>query len=234
MKRSPMRAVLTAFSFLFLLAIIAGPALAQGGGGDGLLQPATPSVLGTPLTETAPAPETPQASPPTSPDGATQAPTADLKLETGKVPGESTAIPPDEIPEIILKEMQQVEKNCSANVMYAAFHDCRCIAVKFLDARIKSNPETSGSDRVFQSIQTECPDEPGIAGFVYKSCADVMRYARPKDFEKFCKCSANQVARNYSQRPRMNMRYIDNLRKSAFVSCGIAENPAYNSPYLQK
>lgn len=229
-----MRAALTALSLLFLLPIIAaGPALAQGGS-NGLLRPSAPSVLGTPLTETAPAPESLQASPQTPPDGVKQVPTADLKLETGKVPGESAAIPPDEIPEIILKEMQQIEKNCNANVMYAAFHDCRCIAVKFLDARIKSDPETSGSDRVFQSIQTECPDEPGIAGFVYKSCADVMRYARPKDFEKFCKCSANQVARNYTQRPRMNMRYIDNLRKSAFVSCGIAENPAYNSPYLQE
>lgn len=224
-----MRAVLTAFSFLFLLPIVAGPALAQGGSGS-LLQPSAPSVLGAPLTETAPAPETLQ----TPPEGAKQPSPADLKLETGKIPGESTTIAPDEIPEIILKEMQQIEKNCNANVMYAAFHDCRCIAVKFLDARIKSNPETSGSDRVFQSIQNECPDEPGIAGFVYKSCADVMRYARPKDFEKFCKCSANQVARNYSQRPRMNMRYIDNLRKSAFVSCGIAEDPAYNSPYLQE
>jgi hypothetical protein len=156
-----------------------------------------------------------------------------LNLQTEPPKSASQAIDPADIPDILLAEMADVENNCNANAMYSAFHDCRCIAVKFLDARLKSDPDRS-KDIVFNAISNQCPNPPGIAGYIYKSCADVMKNERPKDFDKFCSCSANQVAEAYAKTPMMNVRYIDGLRKNAFISCGIGSNPAYNSPYLQK
>ena len=131
-----------------------------------------------------------------------------------------------------MAEMNEIESNCNANFMYSAFHDCRCIAVKFLDARLESDPNRS-KDLVFNAVSNQCPNTPGIAGYIYKSCADVLKNERP-DHEKLCECAANQVATGYTQNPIMNIRHIDNLRKRALVDCGIGNNPAYNSPYLQK
>jgi hypothetical protein len=156
-----------------------------------------------------------------------------LDLQTKDPHSGAGAIDPADIPDILMAEMKEVENNCAANTTYSSFHDCRCIAVKFLDARLKSDPERS-KDVAFNSISSECPNTPGIAGYVYKGCADVMKNGRPNDFDKFCSCAANQVAEAYTKAPMMSMRYIDNLRKRAFINCGIGNNPGYNSPYLQK
>jgi len=156
------------------------------------------------------------------------APIPDLKLETESGPSAGTSIDPKDIPDILMKEVEEIERNCNYNTLYASYHDCRCIAVKFLDARLNSNPEGS-RDAIYQRVANECPNEPGIAGYIYKGCVDVMQYARPKDFDTFCTCAANSVARNYTSRPAMNMRYIDNLRKKAFISCGIGEQPEYQT-----
>ena len=154
-----------------------------------------------------------------------------LNLETPDTgTGKSSAIDPKDIPEILMREVNEIEKSCNYNTLYAAYHDCRCIAVKFLDARLNSDPDRS-RDAIYQKVSSECPNEPGIAGFIYKGCTEVMQYARPKDFDKFCSCSANDVARSYTARPNMNMRYIEGLRKRAYIRCGVAEQPDYNSPY---
>ncbi len=156
-----------------------------------------------------------------------------LNLQTEDSDAGNKSIDPEDIPDILLAEMKEVESNCNANATYSSFHDCRCIAVKFLDSRIKSDPERS-KDVAFNDVSSQCPNAPGIAGYIYKSCADVMKTGRPKDFDKFCSCAANQVAEIYTKAPMMNMRYIDNLRKRALIDCGIRNNPGYNSPYLEK
>lgn len=159
-----------------------------------------------------------------------------LRLET---PDTGTAAapatpPPEDIPQILLDEMAEMERYCNNNTYYAAYHDCRCVAIKFLDARMASSPETS-RDRIFQSVSSECPNEEGIAGLVFQSCSDIMRNLRPNDFERFCTCTANDVATSYAARPSMNMRYIQDLRKRAMLRCGVANNPAINnSPYLNR
>lgn len=147
--------------------------------------------------------------------------------------GESSMISPTDIPAPLLEEMNTIERQCVNNTLYAAYHDCRCIAIKFLDARLKSDPVKNTMDSIFQRVANECPNTPGIAGYIYSSCIDVMQYARPEDYQKFCTCTANQVAENYTARPNMNMRYISQLRSKAFTSCGIAQNATTNSPYLE-
>lgn len=145
-----------------------------------------------------------------------------------------SALDPSEIPEIVLQEAYAVEKSCENNYFYSSFHDCRCVAVKFMDARLKSDPSRS-KDQVLSSIANQCADEVRVAGFVYHGCEGFMKFNRPNDFESFCTCSANTVAREYARNPMLNMRYIENLRKNAYVQCGISTNinQLPQSPYDQ-
>ena len=192
------------FSFLTFLFVMPFSASAQPAQ-DGFLAPAAPSETGSPDL---------------------------LDLQTRPPEAASSTVNPADIPDVLMAEMNEIESNCNANYMYSAFHDCRCIAVKFLDARLKSDPNRS-KDLVFTAVSNQCPNTPGIAGYIYKSCTDVMKNERP-DYNQLCECAANQVAASYTLNPVMNIRHIDNLRKRALVDCGIGNNPAYNSPYLQK
>ena len=129
-------------------------------------------------------------------------------------------VPPDEIPEILLMEMDTIVRNCRANYTYNNFHDCECLGVKFVDARLKSDPEVS-KETIFTQIGNECPSEERIAGFVYNGCMAFMESVRPDDFKEYCECTANAMALSYTRRPILNVGYIDNLRRGAYYSCGI-------------
>lgn len=203
-----------------------------------LLKPATPSLTATttpattapaqPATQTAPQDAVGEtgnidkAVPPAQPgDG--------LKLTTK--PSGPPELAPKDIPDVLMKEMQDVQSSCEKNYFYSSFHDCKCISVKFLDARLKSDPNTS-KDRVFNSIAGQCVDEPAIAGYIYKSCGDYMQHVR-KDYVEFCKCTANNVAETYHKAPVMSLRYIESLRRNAFIACGISnkvEKPDRGTP----
>lgn len=209
MSAPPLRSFLFAAVVAFCLS---APALAQDG--DGL------------LPRERPAPEMLEPAKPELDVKKPGSPLPDLNLETKSTGGPGASIDPSQIPDILLKEVEEIQKNCTYNTFYAAFHDCRCVAVKFLDARLNSDPEGS-RDAIYQRVANECPNEPGIAGHIFTGCVDVMQYARPKDFDKFCTCAANDVARSYTNQPVMNMRYIEDLRKRAFVRCGIAEQQEY-------
>lgn len=193
-----------------------------------ILKPATPSL-------TAPAGTTPAApeatgTPATAP-GATQqpqtatssmpaAPIGDgLKLSTK--PSGPEAVPPKDIPDVLMAEMKDVESSCEKNYFYSSFHDCKCIAVKFIDARMKSDPSTT-KDRVFNSISNECVDEAGVAGYIYRSCGDYMQHKRT-DYVDFCKCTANKVAASFAKTPVMSLRVVESLRRQAFIDCGIRD-----------
>lgn len=192
-----------------------------------VLKPNTPSLTSTTTTtETvvtpAPTAANPGTLPPATPGSALTSKPADTLLlsTTPAIP----AMDPKDIPDIVMKEMQEIQKNCERNYFYSSFHDCKCVAVKFLDARMKSDPDVP-KERIFTQIAGQCVDEPSIAGYIYKSCADYMQHTRPSDYVSFCRCSANDVAKSYTKAPVMNLRYIEGLRRNAFVKCGIGNNP---------
>jgi hypothetical protein len=209
----------------------AGPARAEE-----LLAPNKPLLgasSGTP-TETTAATTTPSPEPSAVPSQnpilpANPSPTGSLNLATPNQPQGAAGIDPKDIPEILLTEMKEIERNCTNNHFYSSFHDCKCITVKFLDARLKSDPDVP-KERIFNDVAGQCPDEAGIAGYIYKSCAAYMDTVR-KDYVSFCTCTANDVAKAYTRTPVMNLRYIEMLRRNAFTNCGIANNPDYVSPY---
>lgn len=215
---------------------LAGLATAHAQSKGTILAPAAPSL-------TAPATSTTATTTSTTPSAATDTlngidstgqktaplPTQGLNLGT-KDTAHPPSIDPKDIPQVLMDEMKEVETNCKNNFFFSSFHDCRCIGVKFLDARLKTDPNTP-KERVLESVAVQCTDEASIAGFVYKSCSDYMKNTR-KDYVQFCKCSANNVATTYAKTPVMNLRYIEGLRRNAFIACGIRNNPdAVMSPY---
>lgn len=135
---------------------------------------------------------------------------------------------PEDIPEIVWQEMLDVEETCRQNGFYSSFHDCRCIAIKFLDARLRNDPGRS-KDSIFNFVSRECPDEVAIAGFIYSGCSDFMKQRAPTKFSEFCTCTANNVARIYKQNPMPNMRHIENIQREAYVECGIANTRETNN-----
>jgi len=203
------------FAFFLLFVASAAPAWAQD-----VLQPAERPDWTAPLPQTA--------------DGAMQQDTIDAPQTVPVVPQNLSRFDPahadfdpaaldlSEIPDVILKEMDQIQKNCQENYFYSNFHDCRCIAIKFLDARIKSNPVRS-KESVLNTVQNQCADEVAVAGFIYRGCSSYLSYKAPEDFEGVCSCAANDVARQYVRAPFANMRYIENLRRDAYVECGLGE-----------
>lgn len=197
-------------AFILLLAASPMTGMAQ----DGVLAPAERPIWDIPT----PVQDAPPSSIPAEPEPEPE------PVQTS-LPGPAPAFDPSaldlsEVPEIVLRDMDQVVRNCRANYIYSRFHDCECIGVKFLDARLAGDPGRS-RDAIFQSVSNECPDELEIAGFIYTSCSDFMRTRRPDDFESFCTCAANAVATRYTRAPRANMRYIENIRKQAYLDCGL-------------
>jgi hypothetical protein len=193
-----------------------------------ILKPSTPSLTAPAATTPAPADTTAPATtvtPAATTDKTAQTPAAPLQpgdgLKLSNKPEGPAPIAPEKIPDVLMAEMKEVQSSCEKNYFYSSFHDCKCISVKFLDARLKSDPNTS-KDRVFNSVAGQCVDEPAIAGYVYKSCGDYMQHVR-KDYVDFCKCSANKVAETYAKAPVMSLRYIESLRRNAFIDCGIRD-----------
>lgn len=203
-------------AFVLLLAVAPMTAIAQ----DGVLAPAERPVWDIP----APARDDPPSAITATPEPES-APAPASTPAQAILPGPAPTFDPSaldlsEVPEIVLRDMDQVVKNCRANYIYSRFHDCECIGVKFLDARLANDP-TRGRDAIFNSVANECPNELEIAGFIYTSCSDFMRNRRPDSFESFCTCAANAVATRYTRAPRANTRYIENLRKQAYLDCGL-------------
>jgi hypothetical protein len=208
-----------------MLALCGHPVLAQ----DGALSAPTADTLLSPAT-----PEAPSAVPSTldtmnAPYDPIKLPES-LSLGSGPRREQSDVkeIDPKDIPDILLEEMKEIERRCESNYFYSSFHDCRCIAVKFLDERMKSDPDIA-QFIIFRRVNAQCPDKPAIAGFVYRSCYDMMKRDRP-DFVNFCECVAKDMTEKYAERPLVNMSYIEGLRKDAFRGCGSLQNNTYRIP----
>jgi hypothetical protein len=199
---------------------------------DGTLSAPSSDIL---LAPTSPAAIEPESPVPTTQD--TMNEPYDRKklpdsLTSGDGPRRETAdiknINPEDIPQILLDEMKEIEQNCEGNYFYSSFHDCRCVAVRFLDERLKSDPETP-QFIIFKRVNAQCPDKTAIAGFVYRSCYDMAKIDRP-DYIDFCECVAKEMTEAYAKRPMVNMSYIQDLRKTAFRSCGSMQNNSYRVP----
>lgn len=138
-------------------------------------------------------------------------------------------VPPEDIPDILMAEFVDVQTNCENNYYYSSFHDCRCVAVQYLEARMKGDPSLS-RDQVFKQVAAKCPDKVAIAGFIYPACYDLMKTQSPDNYRSLCECTAREVAEKYTQRPIVSLSYIESLRRNAFLTCGLGDKPVYRVP----
>lgn len=125
---------------------------------------------------------------------------------------------PEDIKTEILEEVQTTYNDCARNEEYSIFHDCECISVKFLDARVLAGPEVP-HNRIYQNIMQECVNDAGVAGFSYDSCASVMKYDRLDDLDKYCSCYANEVAKIYAKNPNTSTAYINDIGVKSYLKC---------------
>lgn len=132
--------------------------------------------------------------------------------------------PSESIDPAYLDEMDRIYNTCAGSSLYSTYYDCRCQAVKFLDARIKRGPNPP-TEYILSDINTECANVAGLAGYAYELCTGKLSLLNYKDkaFAPFCECFANAYARSYAKAPRLSSRHVQLLQKKAYQTCGFGE-----------
>lgn len=129
---------------------------------------------------------------------------------------------PEDIRTELMNETVQEYEKCSLKGIYSHFHDCQCVAVKYLDERIKRGPEVA-SELIMMDIQTQCPDAASIAGYQYVQCEDLFAFDVIGNLDKFCACYANNIAKAYTKKPSSHSTYVTMLAANAMNECGYGE-----------
>lgn len=131
---------------------------------------------------------------------------------------------PRDIQDEILLEADRVFNNCSINLIMSKYQDCECMALKYIDARVRVGPDRKYDD-VINDVARECPNVAGIAGSIYVECFDIpdIYVLSDKEQQEFCACYANETANNYTRNPFNSYRYQMNIRKGALLHCGFLD-----------
>jgi hypothetical protein len=122
------------------------------------------------------------------------------------------------------EEAMYVYEQCSKDHYKSTYRDCECVAGSF--RRERDNEKLAPQDYILRNIYSknnqQCINSPAIAASNYDFCIETIPVIRPreKNNEKFCECVANKVAKNFGDNPSLNTRFIEQLRKDAFMSCG--------------
>lgn len=136
------------------------------------------------------------------------------------------ALPP-KLRQELLDEAEKYYNTCTQSGNFSNYHDCRCLAVKYLDKRLELGPEVD-EYTLTSKIQSECPNKPGIAGFSYQKCKQLFIYSRVANLEEFCVCFANKVADLYAQNPYPHLNYQSEVDLQAMQACKFGQGlPPY-------
>lgn len=129
------------------------------------------------------------------------------------------------------EEALYVYAQCEGNALRAVYFNCGCIAGAFRQIRDDDEfirPQETILQTLFNDDSKGCVNEERIAGQAYFNCSEYaasMRHRR-KDNEEFCTCVANDVAKKFSDDPRLRSLHIQNLQTSAYTSCNPATREA--------
>lgn len=119
-----------------------------------------------------------------------------------------------------LDEMQAVYNRCSQR-FHSQYMDCRCIAVKFLDQRMRQGQEPP-QRILLEKVYDKCPATAAVAGKTYNRCLNWASMMR-RDYKSFCECYANHYATTFSKNPSLRPLTQQNMMSSAMSECGYAE-----------
>lgn len=125
---------------------------------------------------------------------------------------------PEDIQQNIITEAQKVESDCRLDSTYATYHDCRCIADKFLAKRVLSGPAPSTSSLAYQ-LDLQCINVKGIKVKAFDQCLHLISHEKRGNKAALCSCFANKVAQSYNDKPDPNYRYLGRISGDALVAC---------------
>ena len=125
-----------------------------------------------------------------------------------------------DIPDEYIIEASQFGEKCRNDYTMPLYFDCRCLGVKYLDARIEMGPDASPSG-VQNRLGKACKDGTGIAGQLYEECLnDFVNAPTHLDPEEYCSCYGNTFAEYFEDLPgRMNPRTKIALLSKAKLTC---------------
>ena len=130
---------------------------------------------------------------------------------------------PPELQQEILEEAETVHQKCSERYTFSRFHDCDCVAAKFVDARIEQGPGL-GAVYVAQNVAVQCPNKPGIAGFAWDQCQNVAEHM-PYGRDEFCTCFARQYVDEYMERPILKTPWLNTVMTRSLGKCDKGNGP---------
>ena len=130
----------------------------------------------------------------------------------------------ENVPDKYIQETRKVYQECAGNHTRSMFFDCKCFSMEFLDERIYRGPVPSTQQIEF-SLQKECRDATGAAGYEYSECLrGAANMAPGTDPEEMCACYANRFAKLIDfQAPVLQSRTIRPFKLQAKMEC---TNPA--------
>ncbi len=126
---------------------------------------------------------------------------------------------PPEDQERLINEANTVFEYCSNRQLFSQFHDCRCVASKFMDERIQNPDLKKRIIGVADKVASQCPNGPGTAGYGYKQCRKLYKRRMDVGLEDFCTCYANTFAALYKEDPRAFMPHITKISAASLVGC---------------
>lgn len=125
---------------------------------------------------------------------------------------------PEDIRADLMEEVTQEYRKCERQGSFSKYYNCECVAIAYLDERIKQGPEPH-SQTLLRQVVTQCPYPEGIAGVSYMKCEDMMGFSVVGDLEEFCTCFANFVSEKFTERPSQHSGYISALHRQAMGEC---------------
>lgn len=127
-----------------------------------------------------------------------------------------------DIPDEYIIEASQFGEMCRNEGDMRNYYDCRCMAIKYLDARIEFGPEVGPSFVKTALVKAnDCKDATGIAGRIYERCLlDINNAPTHLDPEEYCSCYGNTFAK-YFENITKNMTLMTkiNLKTRAQLRC---------------
>ncbi|MFK7840576.1 MAG: hypothetical protein AB8B83_09650 [Bdellovibrionales bacterium] len=127
-----------------------------------------------------------------------------------------------EIPDEYIIEASEFGEMCRNEGDMRNYYDCRCMAIKYLDARIEFGPDVGPSFVKTALVQAkDCKDATGIAGHIYERCLlDINNAPTHLDPEEYCSCYGNTFAKYFENISRnVTLMAKINLKTRAQLRC---------------
>jgi len=126
----------------------------------------------------------------------------------------------EDVPDEFILEATAFEEACRNNHKQKLYFDCRCLSIKYLEARIERGKEAPVS-AIENMLGDSCKDGTGIAGQLYEEClSDFVAAPLEKDPEEFCSCYGNTFAQYFENlEGRLTVRARGAFKSRARLRC---------------